>query len=232
MIGAHTFRLVCRPLHVGLLAFMFNAVLTLTLFPAEAKAPVKLVAFGDSLTAGYLLKPDESFPAQLSKALAAKGRTVDVTNAGVSGDTTAAGLERFEWAIPPGTEAVILELGANDALRGQSPAEAKANLDTLITKLKERNIAVLLAGMIAPKNWGADYARDFDAMYRDLAEKHDVLLYPFFLEGIALDKTLNLDDGMHPNGKGVAKIVENIMPKVEELLDKVETQRASVQSKS
>jgi acyl-CoA thioesterase-1 len=178
------------------------------------------------------LKPDESFPAQLSKALAAKGRAVDVTNAGVSGDTTAAGLERFEWAIPPGTEAVILELGANDALRGQSPAEAKANLDTLITKLKERNIAVLLAGMIAPKNWGADYARDFDSMYRDLADKHGVLLYPFFLEGIALDKTLNLDDGMHPNGKGVAKIVENIMPKVEELLQKVETQRASVQSKS
>jgi acyl-CoA thioesterase-1 len=224
MIGAHTFRLVCHPLHVGLLAIMFNAVLTLTLLPAEAKSPVKLVAFGDSLT--------ESFPAQLSKALAAKGRAVDVTNAGVSGDTTAAGLERFEWAIPPGTEAVILELGANDALRGQSPAEAKANLDTLITKLKERNIAVLLAGMIAPKNWGADYARDFDSMYRDLAEKHNVLLYPFFLEGIALDKTLNLDDGMHPNGKGVAKIVENIMPKVEELLQKVETQRASVQSKS
>ena len=232
MIGAYTFRLVCRPLQVGLLAIMFNAVLTLTLLPAEAKSPVKLVAFGDSLTAGYLLRPDELFPAQLSKALAAKGRAVDVTNAGVSGDTTAAGLERFEWAIPPGTEAVILELGANDALRGQSPAEAKANLDTLIAKLKERNIAVLLAGMVAPKNWGADYARDFDAMYRDLAEKHDVLLYPFFLEGIALDKTLNLDDGMHPNGKGVAKIVENIMPKVEELLQKVETQRASVQSKS
>ncbi|HEX5667133.1 MAG TPA: arylesterase, partial [Hyphomicrobium sp.] len=179
MIGAYTFRLVCRPFQVGLLAIMFNAVLTLTLLPAEAKSPVKLVAFGDSLTAGYLLRPDESFPAQLSKALAAKGRAVDVTNAGVSGDTTAAGLERFEWAIPPGTEAVILELGANDALRGQSPAEAKANLDTLITKLKERNIAVLLAGMIAPKNWGADYVRDFDAMYRDLAEKHDVLLYPF-----------------------------------------------------
>jgi acyl-CoA thioesterase-1 len=193
---------------------------------------VKLVAFGDSLTAGYLLKPDESFPAQLAKALAAKGHAVEVTNAGVSGDTTAAGLERFEWAVPPGTEAVILELGANDALRGQSPAEAKANLDTLITNLKERNIAVLVAGMVAPKNWGAEYARDFDAMYQELADKHDVLLYPFFLEGIALDKTLNLDDGMHPNGKGVAKIVENILPKVEELLQKVETQRASVQSKS
>jgi acyl-CoA thioesterase-1 len=232
MIGAHTFRQVGRPLHVGLLALVFNAALALTLLSAEAKSPVKLVAFGDSLTAGYLLKPDESFPAQLAKALAAKGHAVEVTNAGVSGDTTAAGLERFEWAVPPGTEAVILELGANDALRGQSPAEAKANLDTLITNLKERNIAVLVAGMVAPKNWGAEYARDFDAMYQELADKHDVLLYPFFLEGIALDKTLNLDDGMHPNGKGVAKIVENILPKVEELLQKVETQRASVQSKS
>jgi acyl-CoA thioesterase-1 len=232
MIGAHTVRQVGRPLHVGLLALVFNAALALTLLSAEAKSPVKLVAFGDSLTAGYLLKPDESFPAQLAKALAAKGHAVEVTNAGVSGDTTAAGLERFEWAVPPGTEAVILELGANDALRGQSPAEAKANLDTLITNLKERNIAVLVAGMVAPKNWGAEYARDFDAMYQELADKHDVLLYPFFLEGIALDKTLNLDDGMHPNGKGVAKIVENILPKVEELLQKVETQRASVQSKS
>ncbi len=232
MIGAHTFRQVCRPLQVGLLALMFNAALTFTLFSAEAKSPVKLVAFGDSLTAGYLLKPDESFPAQLAKALNARGHAVEVTNAGVSGDTTAAGLERFEWAVPPGTEAVILELGANDALRGQSPAETKANLDKLITNLKERNIAVLLAGMVAPKNWGADYARDFDAMYQELADKHGVLLYPFFLEGIALDKTLNLDDGMHPNGKGVAKIVENILPKVEELLQKVETRRASVQSKS
>ncbi len=232
MIGARTLRHLVRPLHVGLAAVLFNAALVLTLIPAEAKTPVKLVAFGDSLTAGYLLKPDESFPAQLSKALAAKGYSVEVTNAGVSGDTTAAGLERFEWAVPPGTEAVILELGANDALRGQSPAEAKANLETIITRLKERNVAVLLAGMVAPTNWGAEYAREFDAMYADLATKHGLLLYPFFLEGIALDKSLNLDDGLHPNGKGVAKIVERILPKVEELLGQVETRRASVQSKS
>lgn len=232
MISAQTLRPWRHPLHVGLLAVLFNAAILLTLTPAKAKTPVKLVAFGDSLTAGYLLKPDESFPAQLAKALAAKGYAVDVTNAGVSGDTTAAGLERFDWAIPAGTEAVILELGANDALRGQSPAGAKANLDTIITKLKERNIAVLLTGMLAPTNWGADYAREFDGMYRDLAAKHGLPLYPFFLEGVALDKSLNLDDGLHPNAKGVAKIVENIMPKVEELLRKVETQRASVQSKS
>jgi len=232
MISAQTLRQWRRPLHLGLLTVLFNAAILLTLTPAEAKTPVKLVAFGDSLTAGYMLKPDESFPAQLSKALAAKGYAVDVTNAGVSGDTTAAGLERFDWAIPEGTEAVILELGANDALRGQSPADAKANLDTIITKLKERNIAVLLTGMLAPTNWGADYARDFDGMYRDLAAKHDLPLYPFFLEGVALDKSLNLDDGLHPNGKGVAKIVQGIMPQVEDLLRRVETKRASVQSKS
>ena len=229
---AHTLRQLRCPLQVGLLAALFNAAILLTLAPAKAKTPVKLVAFGDSLTAGYLLRPDESFSAQLSKALTAKGYAVDVVNAGVSGDTTAAGLERFEWAIPQGTEAVILELGANDALRGQSPADAKANLDAIITKLKQRNIAVLLTGMLAPKNWGADYAREFDGMYQDLADKHGLILYPFFLEGVALDKSLNLDDGLHPNGKGVARIVENILPTVEDLLRKVETQRASMQSKS
>lgn len=232
MISTPILQRLSRPLHVGLLALLFNAAILLNLAPLEAKTPVKLVAFGDSLTAGYLLRPDESFPAQLSKALSAKGYAVDVINAGVSGDTTAAGLERFEWAIPEGTEAVILELGANDALRGQSPANAKSNLDTIITKLKQRNIAVLLTGMVAPTNWGADYTRDFDGMYRDLAAKHGLPLYPFFLEGVALDKSLNLDDGLHPNSKGVAKIVENIMPEVEDLLRKVETQRARVQSKS
>ncbi len=232
MISAPTLQLRRRPLHLGLLAVLFNVAILLNQSSAEAKTPVKLVAFGDSLTAGYMLKPDESFPAQLAKALTAKGYAVDVTNAGVSGDTTAAGLERFDWAIPEGTEAVILELGANDALRGQSPADAKANLDTIITKLKQRNIAVLLTGMLAPTNWGADYARDFDSMYRDLAAKHSLPLYPFFLEGVALDKSLNLDDGLHPNGKGVAKIVQSIMPQVEDLLRQVETQRANLQSKS
>src|SRR5512139_1388508 len=129
MMQPPAFRPARRSPKVGLLALLFNAVLLVTLAPAEAKSPVKLVAFGDSLTAGYLLKPEEAFPAQLAKALAAKGYAVEVTNAGVSGDTTAAGLERFEWAVPASTEAVILELGANDALRGQSPTEAKANLD-------------------------------------------------------------------------------------------------------
>jgi acyl-CoA thioesterase-1 len=232
MFQAHTTRQALRLVHLGVMAIVFNAGLSLSPIAAEAKSPVKLVAFGDSLTAGYLLKPDQSFPAQLSKALAAKGYAVDVTNAGVSGDTTAAGLERFEWAVPSETEAVILELGANDALRGQPPAEAKANLERIIVRLKERNIAILLVGMRAPSNWGDDYLREFNGMYRELADKHGLILFPFFLEGIALQKSMNLDDGIHPNDKGVAVIVENIMPKVEELLREVEGRRGRTQSKS
>jgi acyl-CoA thioesterase-1 len=232
MIGARIFRESCRPAQVVLWALLFNGLLLLALPAVKAESPVQLVAFGDSLTAGYLLKPDESFPAQLSKALAAKGYSVNVTNAGVSGDTTAAALERFEWAIPPGTDAVIIELGANDALRGQSPAEAGANLEKIIAKLKERNVAILLAGMRAPSNWGPEYQREFDSMYSDLAKRHGLILYPFFLEGVALDKTLNLDDGLHPNAKGIARIVENIMPQVEELLRQAKTSAASVQSKT
>jgi acyl-CoA thioesterase-1 len=232
MIGARRMRQTRLWLQVGLMALMFNGLLLLPALPGKAEPPVKLVAFGDSLTAGYLLKPDESFPAQLAKALAAKGYSVDVGNAGVSGDTTTAALERFEWAIPPGTEAVILELGANDALRGQPPAEAKANLETIITRLKERNVAILLAGMRAPTNWGPEYQREFDAMYADLAARHGLILFPFFLDGVALDKTLNLDDGLHPNAKGIARIVENIMPKVEELLQQVNATGATLQSKS
>lgn len=232
MIGALTLRQTSRQLQVGLVALLFNGLLLLAASPGKAETPVKVVAFGDSLTAGFLLKPDESFPAQLAGALAAKGYTVEMSNAGVSGDTTAAALERFDWAIPPGTEAVILELGANDALRGQPPAEAKANLEAIITRLKERNITILLAGMRAPTNWGPDYQRAFDAMYTDLATRHGLILYPFFLEGVALDKSLNLDDGLHPNAKGIARIVENIMPKVEELLRQVKASSASQQSKS
>jgi acyl-CoA thioesterase-1 len=232
MIGARKFRQTHLWLQVGLLALLFNGLLLLAAPPGKAEPPVKLVAFGDSLTAGYLLKPDESFPAQLGKALAAKGYPVEVSNAGVSGDTTTAALERFEWAIPPGTEAVIVELGANDALRGQPPAESKANLETIITRLKERNVAILLAGMRAPTNWGPEYQREFDAMYADLAKRHGLILYPFFLDGVALDKTLNLDDGLHPNAKGIARIVESIMPKVEDLLRQVKTTGASLQSKS
>lgn len=197
-----------------------------TAFAADA-APIRIVALGDSLTAGYMLKPSEAFPAQLAEALKAKGIEVDIANAGVSGDTTAAGLERFDWAIPEGTEAVIVELGANDALRGIDPDETRKNLDAILARLGERKIAVLLAGMAAPKNWGRDYEARFSAIYTDLAEKHGALLYPFFLEGVALDAKLNLQDGLHPTGPGVGVIVDGILPKVEELIDRVRKQRVT-----
>lgn len=180
-----------------------------------------LVAFGDSLTAGFDIAPEKSFPAQLEAALRKKGHKVRVLNAGVSGDTTAAGLARFDWSIPEEADAVILELGANDALRGLPPEEARGNLDKILTKLKQRGLPVLLAGMAAPRNLGPEYTKAFDAMYADLAEKHGVALYPFFLEGVVNERTLNLADGMHPNGEGVAIIVKNILPAVEGLLQQV-----------
>lgn len=193
--------------------------------------PLRVVAFGDSLTAGYMLKPSQSFPAQLANALENQGRPVEMINAGVSGDTTAAGLERLDWSVPEGTDAVILELGANDALRGQAPSEARANLEKIIVRLKERKIPILLAGMAAPKNWGGDYADEFNAIYSELAKTHGTLLYPFFLEGVALKGNLNLPDGLHPTGEGVAVIVERMMPLVLQLLDRAEAQRLA-QSKS
>lgn len=190
-------------------------------------APVKIVAFGDSLTAGYMLPPPEAFPAQLAAALKARGHNVEIANAGVSGDTTAAGLERFDWSVPEGTDAVILELGANDALRGIDPATARTNLDAILAKLKARNIDVLLAGMSAPKNWGADYSDEFNVIYQDLSTKYGTLLYPFFLEGIALKPELNLSDGLHPTGKGVAVIVERILPSAEALVARVIQRKAA-----
>jgi len=194
---------------------------------ADGAAPVRIVAFGDSLTAGYMLKPNEAFPVQLAEALKATGATVEIANGGVSGDTTAAGLARLDWSIPAGTDAVILELGANDALRGIDPKVTRANLDAILTKLRDRNIEVLLAGMKAPKNMGATYEAAFDAIYADLAEAHGALLYPFFLDGVALDSKLNLDDGLHPTGEGVGVIVARILPKVEELITRVREKHAA-----
>lgn len=195
---------------------------------AGDEAPIRMVAFGDSLTAGYMLAPSEAFPVQLAEALKAKGVAVEIANAGVSGDTTAAGLERFDWAIPEGTEAVVLELGANDALRGIDPDETRKNLDAILAKLGERKIAVLLAGMAAPKNWGREYEAKFSTIYTDLSAKHGALLYPFFLEGVALDAKLNLQDGLHPTAAGVGVIVQGILPKVEELIGRVRERRATI----
>ncbi len=192
-----------------------------------AERPVRIVVLGDSLSAGFGLQPSEAFPAQIDRLLKARGHRVEVINAGVSGDTTAGGLARLDWAVPDGTDAVIVELGANDALRGQPPATARANLDTIVTRFKARGIEVLIAGMRAPRNLGNEYANDFDRIFPDLAEKHGVALYPFFLTGVALDPALNLADGMHPNAKGIGIIAERIVPAVEDLLARVKAKRGA-----
>jgi acyl-CoA thioesterase-1 len=195
--------------------------------PPGKTAPVRMVVLGDSLVAGFQIKASDAFPAQLERALKARGHAVEVTNAGVSGDTTAGGLERVAWAVPKGTDAVILELGANDALRGLDPAQAKANLDKILTHVKATGAEVLLAGMLAPRNWGEKYTQAFDVIYPALADKHGTLLYPFFLEGVMADTRLNLRDGLHPNAKGVAEIVRRILPTVEELIARVRTRQAA-----
>lgn len=215
------------------MAFLAMAALAAVSFsPSRAKAaeaaagqPIRIVALGDSLTAGYGLRPGQSFPEILQVALRARGHNVEIVNAGVSGDTTAGGLERLDWAVGHDAEAVIVELGANDALRGLPPETARANLDEIMKRLSARRLPVLLAGMKAPENWGTDYKDKFAGIFGDLAEKYDTLLYPFFLDGIALDPKLNLADGLHPNPHGVAIIVERILPKVELLLHRAAQKR-------
>ena len=187
--------------------------------------PIRIVAYGDSLTAGYGVALAEAFPAQLERALARQGYNVEVLNAGVSGDTTAAALERFDWAVPDGVHAAIVELGANDALRGQDPAQAKRNLDAILARLKGKGIAVLLAGIPAPRNWGDAYVKAFDGMFAELAQKHSAALYPFFLDGVALQPHLTLPDGLHPNPQGIAAVVERTMPSVVALIAQVEAKR-------
>ncbi|MDQ2079199.1 arylesterase [Xanthobacteraceae bacterium Astr-EGSB] len=179
---------------------------------------MSIVVLGDSLTAGYGLPADQAFPVQLQKALAAKGFAVNVINAGVSGDTSSGGLARLDWSISEGTDAVIVELGANDALRGISPAVTEKALDAILGRLTGRGIPVLLCGMLAPPNMGADYTSAFNAIYPTLAERHKVDLYAFFLDGVAAERSLNQADGLHPTAEGVAKIVERILPKVEDLI--------------
>ena len=207
------------------MCIVFGATLfTATAFAASDK-PITIVAFGDSLTAGFGLNESDAFPSRLEAELKKRGHNVAVSNAGVSGDTTTAGLARFDWAIADDTDAVILELGANDALRGQSPERARANLTEIMRRLSERSIPVLIAGMHAPTNWGAAYAKEFDTIFPDLAETYDAILYPFFLEGVALKPELNLKDGMHPNADGVAEIVRRILPDVERLITRAAERR-------
>jgi acyl-CoA thioesterase-1 len=194
---------------------------------APAERPVKIVAFGDSLTAGFGLAASEAFPAKLEKALKARGLAVEVANAGVSGDTTSGGLARLDWAVPEGTDAVIVELGANDMLRGTDPRTARRALEEIVRRLTERRIAVLLTGMRAAPNLGAEYAQKFEAIYPELAAKYDVVFYPFFLDGIAAESRLNQRDGLHPTKAGVDAIVARILPKVEELVARVRERRGS-----
>jgi acyl-CoA thioesterase-1 len=183
-----------------------------------AEQPIKIVVLGDSLSAGFGLPVEAAFPSRLAEALKSKTSAVSIANAGVSGDTASAGLDRLDWSVPEGTDAVILELGANDALRGLDPKLTKAALDKILHKLEDRHVAVLLAGMQAPRNMGADYVRDFDAIYPALASTHTVVFYPFFLDGVAADPKLNQGDGLHPNAAGVDVIVARILPRVEELI--------------
>ena len=186
--------------------------------PAAARVP-EIVAFGDSLTSGYGLPPGEAFPEQLQARLKSEGVSAHVENAGQAGDTTSDGLARLDWTLAGGKpDLVILELGANDMLRGIDPKVARNNLDKIIARIRAKGVPVLLAGMKASANWGADYRRRFDDIYPELAQAHGVPLYPFFLEGVAMDPKLTQPDGLHPNKQGVAAVVDHIAPVVAKLI--------------
>jgi len=219
--GFHTTNLaqpVPAPYVSGMIRALFIALLLLAT-PASAKS-ITILALGDSLTAGYGLDPQQAFPVKLEAALKAEGQDVRVLNAGVSGDTSAAALSRLDWALGDGADAAIVELGANDALRGLSPTQTEEALTAILSRLQSAKIPIVLAGMKAPRNLGADYDRKFDAIYPRLAAKYDVLFYPFFLEGVAADAKLNQPDGMHPNAAGVDKIVNGMLPIVKALIVK------------
>jgi acyl-CoA thioesterase-1 len=204
-------------LHIAVI--VFSVVLSVS---AQART-INLVGFGDSLMAGYQLPPGDGFPEKLQAALRAKALDVSITNAGVSGDTTTGGLSRIDWSVPDGTDGVILELGANDALRGIAPEQSEKNLDQMLARLKERGIAVLLVGMMAPPNMGGDYAARFNPIYEKLARKYGVSLYPFFLDGVVLDQSLKLEDGMHPNSKGVDVMVQKMEPSITQFVGTLPT---------
>ena len=193
--------------------------LILSILPVMADDKPVIVAFGDSLSAGYGLDDADSFPVRLEAALQADGLAALVVNAGVSGDTTAGGLARLDWSLPERVDLVILELGANDGLRGIDPAETEANLDAILKTLGTRDIPVLFTGMRAPPNLGREYADAFDALFPRLAARHGVVFYPFFLEGVAAERSLNQADGIHPNPAGVDRIVMRLLPFVLRALD-------------
>ena len=196
--------------------------------PAQAQdEPVTIMAFGDSLVHGYGLPEGEPFPAQLEVALTDKGYDVEVINAGSSGDTSKSGRSRLSWVLQDDVDAAIVVLGANDALRGIDPAVTRENLDAVLQTLDDQGVATLMAGMKAPRNMGKEYVQEFDSVFPDLAEKHGTVFYPFFLKGVAQQPDLNQSDGIHPNAEGVAVIVDNILPKVEQLIERVRSNAAS-----
>jgi len=200
---------------------IFLALLFIVPVMAHGDQP-RLMVLGDSLVAGYGLPPGQSLPDQLQRDLAATGVSVTVINAGVSGDTTAGGLARLDWSLADNPDAVIIVLGGNDMLRGLPPEGTAANLEAIISRLRDRNIEVLLAGMLAPRNLGPAYIEAFDAIYPTLARRHDIEFYPFFLDGVALDPALNLDDGLHPNRQGIIEISHRMLPSVERLLARLD----------
>jgi acyl-CoA thioesterase-1 len=214
----------------GFIALLCFAIVAGTLTRGTARAadrPVRIVVLGDSLSAGLGLSAQNALPAKLQSALNAKGYNVAIENAGVSGDTASGGLGRLDWSVPDGTDAVIVELGANDALRGLDPKLTRAALEAIIERLKARRIAVMLAGMLAPRNLGEDYAKAFDPIYPELAAAHDLVLYPFILDGVAGDPALNQADGLHPTAAGVDVMVARMLPKAEELLARVKAAKPS-----
>ena len=215
---------------MGLFAHILVLIMALmtagTGFAQAPAKPIKMVVLGDSLSAGLGLSATAAFPDRLQKSLETNGIKVDVINAGVSGDTASGGRDRLDWSVPEGTEAVILELGANDALRGTDPAVTRAALSDILTRMKARKIAVLLCGMLAPPNYGSEFAARFNAIYPELSKSFGVPLYPFFLEGVAADAKLNQADGLHPTAEGVDIIVKNILPVVEALLGALPAQRS------
>jgi acyl-CoA thioesterase I len=202
---------------VNIIAALCLAALATALGAVASPAP-RILAFGDSLTAGLGLNPDAAFPARLEAVLRSDGIDARVINGGVSGETTACGVARLDWALGDHPDLVILELGANDALRGIDPKLAYANLDKILARLKASGAKVLLTGMLAPPNWGRDYQQEFAAIFPTLADKYQVPLYPFFLDGVATDPSLNQPDGLHPNAQGAALIAAKVAPYVERLL--------------
>lgn len=217
--GSRPRQIKARQPLAAILALAGTLVAAAAAGPVLAAEPVRILALGDSLTAGYGLAAEDGFVAQLQRALGAAGLQATILDGGVSGDTTAGGLARLDWALADRPDAVILELGANDGLRGLDPAATRANLDAMLSRLGAAGTPVLLAGMLAPPNLGSEYGAEFNRIYPELAAKHDVALYPFFLDGVAADAALNQGDGIHPNAAGVGVIVERMLPDLGRLIE-------------